>query len=85
MGRVADATAPAPTTEMGSCHRNPSTCMVMPQMVVGTGRPRPSAAVPALLRLVVVPCLNAHKRPVRDPLYLFNSLLTVLVTRRQRP
>ena len=30
----------------------------------------------ALLRLVVVPCLNAHKRPVRDPLYSFNSLLT---------
>ncbi len=29
----------------------------------------------ALLRLVVVPCLNAHKRPVRDPLYSFNSLL----------
>ena len=56
-------------------------------MSVGTGRPRPSAAVPArlilrlsslavaLLRLVVVPCLNAHKRPVRDPLYFLNSLL----------
>ena len=28
----------------------------------------------ALRRLVVVPCLNAHKRPVRDPLYSFNSL-----------
>jgi len=32
------------------------------------------AAVPALLRLVVLPCLNAHKRHVRDPLYSFNSL-----------
>ncbi len=30
----------------------------------------------ALLRLVVVPCLNAHKHHVRDPLYFFNSLLT---------
>jgi hypothetical protein len=29
----------------------------------------------ARLRLVVVPCLNAHKRHVRDPLYFFNSLL----------
>ena len=29
----------------------------------------------ALLRLVVIPCLNAHKRHVRDPLYSFNSLL----------
>ena len=28
----------------------------------------------ASLRLVVVPCLNAHKRSVRDPLYFFNSL-----------
>ncbi len=28
-----------------------------------------------MLRLVVVPCLNAHKRHVRDPLYFFNSLL----------
>ena len=31
----------------------------------------------ALLRLVVVPCLNAHKRHVRDPLYFFNSLLVL--------
>ncbi len=29
----------------------------------------------ALLRLVVGPCLNAHKRHVRDPLYFFNGLL----------
>ena len=29
----------------------------------------------ALLRLVVGPCLNAHKRHVRDPLYSFNGLL----------
>jgi len=34
---------------------------------LSSSRPRPLAAVPALLRLVVVPCLNAHKRPVRDP------------------
>ena len=27
-----------------------------------------------MLRLVVVPCLNEHKRHVRDPLYSFNSL-----------
>ena len=27
-----------------------------------------------MLRLVVDPCLNAHKRHVRDPLYSFNSL-----------
>ena len=27
-----------------------------------------------MLRLVVGPCLNAHKRPVRDPLYSFKSL-----------
>ena len=31
-----------------------------------------------MLRLVVVPCLNAHKRHVRDPLYSFNSLLRLL-------
>jgi hypothetical protein len=31
VGRVADATALAPTTEMGSCHRNPPTCKVMPK------------------------------------------------------
>ena len=34
---------------------------------LSSSRPRPLAAVPALLRLVVVPCLNAHKRHVRDP------------------
>ena len=34
---------------------------------LSSSRPRPSAAVPALLRLVVGPCLNAHKRHVRDP------------------
>ena len=33
-----------------------------------------------MLRLVVVPCLNAHKRHVRDPLYSFNSLLEDLFT-----
>ena len=27
-----------------------------------------------MLRLVVGPCLNAHKRHVRDPLYFFNGL-----------
>ena len=37
---------------MGSCHRNPSTCKIIPHMVVGT-------------------------------LYLFNSLLTALVTGRE--
>ena len=42
---------------------------------LSSSRPRPLAAVPALLRLVVGPCLNAHKRHVRDPLYSFNSLL----------
>ena len=42
---------------------------------LSSSRPRPLAAVPALLRLVVVPCLNAHKRHVRDPLYSFNGLL----------
>ena len=26
-------------------------------------------------RLIVVPCLNAHERHVRDPLYSFSSLL----------
>ena len=26
---------------MGSCHRNPSTCKIMPHMVVGTWRPAP--------------------------------------------
>ena len=41
---------------------------------LSSSRPRPLAAVPALLRLVVVPCLNAHKRHVRDALYSFNSL-----------
>ena len=41
---------------------------------LSSSRPRPLAAVPALLRLVLVPCLNAHKRHVRDPLYSFNSL-----------
>jgi hypothetical protein len=35
----------------GSCHRNPSACKVMPFMFVGTGRPRPLAAVPARLIL----------------------------------
>ena len=30
-----------------------------------------------MLRLVVVPCLNAHKRHVRDPLYSSNSLLLI--------
>ena len=34
---------------------------------LSSSRPRPLAAVPALLRLVVVPCLNAHKRHGRDP------------------
>ena len=34
---------------------------------LSSSRPRPLAAVPALLRLVVVPRLNAHKRHVRDP------------------
>ena len=42
---------------------------------LSSSRPRPLAAGPALLRLVVLPCLNAHKRHVRDPLYSFNSLL----------
>ena len=42
---------------------------------LSSSRPRPLAAVPALLRLVVAPCLNAHKRHVRDPLYSFNRLL----------
>jgi hypothetical protein len=42
---------------------------------LSSSRPRPLAVVPALLRLVVGPCLNAHKRHVRDPLYSFNSLL----------
>jgi len=41
---------------------------------LSSSRPRPLAAVPAMLRLVVGPCLNAHKRHVRDPLYSFNSL-----------
>ena len=54
-------------------------------MVVGTGRPRPLAAVPARLILRLSSSdhglrprcyasssfLNAHKRPVRDPLYSF--------------
>jgi hypothetical protein len=59
VGRVADATAlaprrsddaiafatlGAPTTEMGQCHRNPSTCKVMPQLVVGATRCTPSIA-----------------------------------------
>ena len=40
----------------------------MPRILrLSSSRPRPLAAVPALLRLVVVPCLNAHKRHVRDP------------------
>jgi hypothetical protein len=41
---------------------------------LSSSRPRLLAAVPTLLRLVVVPCLNAHKRHVRDPLYSFNGL-----------
>ena len=48
---------------------------------LSSSRPRPLAAVPALLRLVVVPCLNAHKRHVRDPLYSFNSLLSRWMTK----
>ena len=56
---------------MGSCHRNPSTCKVMSFMSVGTWRcavdPASLLLGVALLRLVVVPCLNAHKRHVRDP------------------
>ncbi len=41
-----------------------------------------------MLRLVVGPYLNAHKRHVRDPLYSFNSLLDIfmgLAARRRRP
>ena len=34
---------------------------------LSSSRLRPLAAVPALLRLAVVPRLNAHKRHVRDP------------------
>ena len=99
MGRVADATVPAPRRSddaiavamarssnngapraawSGPCHRNPPTCKVMPLMFVAQGGcavdPASLLLVVALLRLVVVPCLNAHKRPVRDPLYSFNSL-----------
>ena len=33
----------------------------------------------SLLRLVVVPCLNAHKRHVRDPLYFYNGLHGLLL------
>ena len=77
----------APTAEMGSCHRNPLNVqghspldrghMAVVRLILrlSSSRPRPLAAVPALLRLVVGPCLNAHKRHVRDPLYSFNSLL----------
>ena len=63
---------------MGPCHRNPQTrlfisswcwahggCAVdAASLLVG---PPPSAAVPARLRLLVVPCLNARKRHVRGP------------------
>ena len=48
---IALTTLGAPTTAMRPCHRNPSTCKLMSKMVVGTERPRPSAAVPARLIL----------------------------------
>ena len=34
---------------------------------LSSSRPRPLAAVPALLHLVVGPCLNAHKRGAPTP------------------
>jgi len=64
---------------MGSCHRNPSTCKVMSSWSWAQGGcavdPASLLLAVALLPLVVGPCLNAHKRHVRDPLYLFSSLL----------
>ncbi len=65
---------------VGPCHRNPSTCI---GYVINGGGHRATTAcgrgaravdpaslllAVALLRLVVVACLNAHKRHVRDPL-----------------
>jgi hypothetical protein len=44
---------------------------------LSSSRPRPLAAVPTLQRLVVVPCLNAHKRHVRDPPPLPITLLVL--------
>ena len=58
-------------------HRPGHMAVVRLILRLSSSRPRLLAAVPALLRLVVVPCLNAHKHHVRDPLYSFNSLLTL--------
>ena len=74
---------------MGPCHRNPYTCLIISSWCWAHGGcavdpssllfgPPPSAAVPARLRLLVVPCLNARRRHVRDPPYFFNSLLAPL-------
>ena len=94
MGRVADATAPAPrrsddaiafATDRSSnngdgvvppqpfnvyghsIHGRGHMAVVRLILCLSSSRPRPLAAVPALLRLVVVPCLNAHKRGAPTP------------------
>ena len=74
---------------MGSCHRNPSTYKVMPKWWRAHGGcavdPASLLLAVALLRLVVVPCLNAHKRHVRDPLYSFSSLLVEVAAKTRVP
>jgi hypothetical protein len=64
---------------MGSCHPNPQRVSSCPTRSWAHGGcavdPASLLLAVAVLRLVVVPCLNAHKRHVRDPLYFFNGLL----------